>query len=82
MMRTLVLLGSLALVTFAFAPVASADVGTPTCQITLHTWYERVHCGTTTTAVDSVESWCPGYCQGPTLLVCSGTLLFPCTILP
>ncbi|MEA3201701.1 MAG: hypothetical protein QOE90_3129 [Thermoplasmata archaeon] len=71
------------LVVLLSVPAASASIGSPTCQVTVQDWDESVHCGTTTTAVSSSENWCPpgSRCGYFDILVCDGTLLFPCTVL-
>jgi hypothetical protein len=81
MLRTLLVVASLA--TFAFAATVQAAPGL-TCQAKVTIWSEALHCGTTATALDSSESWCPSgsHCAYRTLVECTGQVLFPCTILP
>jgi hypothetical protein len=83
MLRTPGLILALALVALPLVPPAAASIGSPTCQVALQDWTETIHCGTTTTAVNSHENWCPpgSRCAYIDILVCDGPLLFPCTVL-
>jgi hypothetical protein len=86
LLRPLGLAFALSLLALPFVPAAAADSAV-TCQIVLQDWSETIHCGTTSTAVDSHEDWCPGasladfLCGYFDILACTGPILFPCTIL-
>jgi hypothetical protein len=81
---TLVLAASLVLFPLAISGAVSAAPLPVNCSATLNVWYATYSCFVEDAGAAGVVVWCPiaNACAGTDILVCSGPLLAPCTVLP